>query len=218
MSTPQELWADARTRLEKDGPLSARVIAHRLTRYAKARGMARLYLRGVDHVGARPRTEGRPRIDNLGTITLGDDVQLRSVMVPVELATGPGGVLEIGNQVNINYGTSIGCLSSIRIGNRVRIGTFVLIVDSDFHGLHQRNLRPHPHPVVIEDDVWLGAKSTVLKGVTVGRGSVVGTSAVVTNDVPPFSIVAGVPARKVGEIDPEKFVPEGDAHVAPGAG
>lgn len=213
--SPRELWFDARQRLEKDGPLSARLIAHHAARYARARASAAVHLRSCTTVGARARTEGRPRIDNLGTIVLGDDVQLRSVVVPVELATGPGGILQIGHQVNINYGTSIGCLDSIIIGNRVRIGTFVLIVDSDFHGIHQRNLRPRPEPVRVDDDVWLGAKSSVLKGVTVGRGSIVGTGAVVTKDVPPFSIVAGVPARKVGEVDPERFVPEGDVHAAP---
>jgi acetyltransferase-like isoleucine patch superfamily enzyme len=53
-------------------------------------------------------------------------------------------------------------------------------------------------PIVIEDDVWIGYRAIVLKGVTVGRGSVVGAGSVVTRDVPRYAIVAGVPARKVG--------------------
>ncbi len=52
-------------------------------------------------------------------------------------------------------------------------------------------------PVVIEDDVWIGSRVTILPGVTIGRGSVVGAAAVVTKDVPPYSVVAGNPAKVV---------------------
>jgi galactoside O-acetyltransferase len=58
---------------------------------------------------------------------------------------------------------------------------------------------------VIEDDCWLGAGVTVMDGVRVGRGSVIGAGAVVTHDVPPYSIMAGVPARSIGSrsIEPQ---------------
>lgn len=60
-------------------------------------------------------------------------------------------------------------------------------------------------PVKIEDNVWIGARATILKGVTLGFNSVIGTGAVVTKDVPPNTIVAGNPARQVGELsDDEK--------------
>jgi acetyltransferase-like isoleucine patch superfamily enzyme len=81
-----------------------------------------------------------------------------------------------------------------------------MIVDSAFHELLDRSKRPASQPVVIEDDVWIGAKASIMPGVTIGRGSVVGTAAVVTKDVPPFSVVAGVPARIVKTLDPAKFV------------
>ena len=57
--------------------------------------------------------------------------------------------------------------------------------------------------MVIEDNVWIGQYSTVLKGVTIGRGSIVATKAVVTKDVPPYSIVAGNPAKVVKYIECE---------------
>ena len=62
--------------------------------------------------------------------------------------------------------------------------------------------------MIIEDDVWIGAKASVLRGVRVGRGAIIGTGAVVTRDVEPFTIVAGVPARVVATLDCERFVPE----------
>jgi acetyltransferase-like isoleucine patch superfamily enzyme len=62
--------------------------------------------------------------------------------------------------------------------------------------------------VVIEDDVWIGAKASILPGVRIGRGAIVGTGAVVNKDVPPFTVVAGVPAKIVKELDPAKFVAE----------
>ena len=56
-------------------------------------------------------------------------------------------------------------------------------------------------PVIIEDNVWIGQFATILKGVTIGKGSIVATRAVVTKDVPPYTIVAGNPAKVVKKID-----------------
>jgi maltose O-acetyltransferase len=53
-------------------------------------------------------------------------------------------------------------------------------------------------PVVIEDDVWIGFNSSIMKGVTIGRGAIVGASSVITKDVSPYSIVVGNPQRQVG--------------------
>jgi acetyltransferase-like isoleucine patch superfamily enzyme len=54
-------------------------------------------------------------------------------------------------------------------------------------------------PVRIEDDAWIGFNSAILKGVTIGRGAIVGACSVITQDVPPFAVVVGNPARKVGD-------------------
>ena len=176
------------------------------TRYVVELASARLYLSAVNEVGAGVRTLERPRIDNQGWMGIGHHTLLRSVNVPVELATTAGARLTIGADCSINYGVSIGCTELIRIGERCRLGPYVRIVDSAFHELLDRSKRPASQPVVIEDDVWIGAKASIMPGVTIGRGSVVGTAAVVTKDVPPFSVVAGVPARIVKTLDPAKFV------------
>ena len=64
-----------------------------------------------------------------------------------------------------------------------------------------------PAPIVIGDKVWIGANATVLPGVTIGKGAIVAAGAVVTRDVPPNTIVAGVPARVVREIRPGEHAP-----------
>jgi maltose O-acetyltransferase len=88
----------------------------------------------------------------------------------------------------------------VRIGNRVQIANWVSIMDGDFHGLAERDRPPPPEAVHIEDDVWIATRATVLKGVTIGRGAVVAAAAVVTRDVEPYTLVAGVPARPVRRI------------------
>jgi acetyltransferase-like isoleucine patch superfamily enzyme len=72
----------------------------------------------------------------------------------------------------------------------------------DFSARECKKLRADP--VVIEDGVWLGEGSVILKGVTVGKRAVVGANAVVTKDVPPFTIVAGVPARVIEKINTDE--------------
>jgi maltose O-acetyltransferase len=109
--------------------------------------------------------------------------------------------IEIDADVWLNNGaTLIAERTRIRVGRGCLIGPGVQIFDSDFHSLDsgQRQSGTHPcRPVVIEENVLIGASVTVLKGVTVGRNSVVAAGAVVTSDVPSDSIVAGVPARVV---------------------
>ena len=189
-----------------DAGRSPAELVKKSSRYALELASARLFLVGVDEVGPGVRTLERPRIDNQGWLGIGAHTLLRSVNVPVELATSPGARLSIGADCSINYGVSIGCTESILIGNRCRLGPYVMIVDSAFHELLDRSKRPPSEPVIIEDDVWIGAKASIMPGVTIGRGSVVGTSAVVTRDVPPFSVVAGVPAKVVKTLDERQFV------------
>lgn len=195
-------------KVRRDRHLGWRLVVTRGVRYAWELATARLRLRSATRVGPHARTLGRPRIENFGTLEIGGHVLIRSVNVPVELCTGPSGRLRIGDGVRVNYGTSIAATGAVTIGDRVRIGPYVMIVDTDFHDPYLRGHRPAPSPVVIEDDVWIGAKASVLKGVRVGRGAIVGVGAVVTNDVPPFTVVAGVPARPVATLDPARFVAE----------
>ena len=200
----ESLWR-ARDKLTRDRglPLATRVA--KSVRYARGLLLAPVYLRGVDVVGAGVRTVGRPRIDNQGRITIGAGTLLRSVNVPVELCAGPGAEIVLGADVRLNYGVSVGAMGSIRIGDRVRVGPYVMIIDTEFHEVYNRERMPAPRPVRIEDDVWIGAKASVLPGVTIGRGAIIGVSAVVVADVAPFTVVVGVPAREVKKLDPNRF-------------
>lgn len=192
-------------RLRRDRDLGLRTLLRKGTTNAVGLATAPLWLSRVDRVGKRCRTVGRPRILNEGTIEIGDDVTLCSEPLPVEIAAR-GGALVIGDRAFINYGTSICATGSLRIGARALIGPYVMIVDTSFHDLHERAKVPAPKPVEIEDDVFIGAKATVLPGVRVGRGAVIAAAAVVHRDVEPFTVVAGNPAVIVKRIDPERFV------------
>ena len=154
-------------------------------------------------VGRLGRVEGRVIVNNGGQIRLGERVRIRATHLPVELASLPGGTLEIGDRTYINSGASLCAAKLIRIGARCAIGNLTLIMDTDFHSVGDHTVAPEPRPVIIEDDVWLAARVTILKGVTIGRGAVVAAGAVVTKDVPPYTLVGGVPAKFIRRLEPE---------------
>ncbi|MDW1737813.1 acyltransferase [Vibrio sp. Vb2354] len=106
----------------------------------------------------------------------------------------------IGSNLYINAGVHM--LGDIIIGDNVLIGPKSVIWGRD-HGVAKseliRNQEHERKPIVIEDDVWIGANVTILKGVTLGRGAVIGAGSIVTKSVEPYTIVAGNPAKKIGE-------------------
>lgn len=118
-----------------------------------------------------------------------------------------GSKIIIGNNVGIS-GSTINATTTITIGDNTIIGSGCLITDTDSHPIlaAERNLPDWPKytkskPIVIGKNVFLGARSIVLKGVTIGDGAVVGAGSVVTKDVPANTIVAGNPARVIKTID-----------------
>jgi acetyltransferase-like isoleucine patch superfamily enzyme len=131
-----------------------------------------------------------------------------------------GGRISLGGFCFVGEHSRIWSAAAITIGSRVLISHNVNIHDNHSHSLSAANRHlhvkqifsgGHPRvmedppiaaPIVIEDDAWLGFNSTVLTGVTVGQGAVVGAGAMVTKDVPPYSIVVGNPARVVGHARP----------------
>ncbi|QJD77225.1 acyltransferase [Spirosoma rhododendri] len=110
-----------------------------------------------------------------------------------------GKSVQVGEYSAINAYTHIWGHNGVRIGNRVMIASHTAIT-SLTHDYTRPDMRFAPAiggPIVIEDDVWIGSHVVIVPGVTIGRGAVVGAGAVVRDDVPPFAIVAGVPARIV---------------------
>ena len=114
---------------------------------------------------------------------------------------GHGAQVIIGDHVGIS-GCTISAVTSISIGNYVLLGSGCLITDSDAHPVDPEERRlgggGKSAPIVIEDDVFIGARAIVLKGVTIGKGSVIGAGAVVSKSIPPYSIAVGNPAKVVG--------------------
>jgi acetyltransferase-like isoleucine patch superfamily enzyme len=160
---------------------------------------ARWYLRQATTVGPKVRLWGRPSVRNDGRMIIGNRARLVSTITPLELVAGRDGSLEIGEGVFINYGCSIAASKLVRIGPNCSIGTYVIIMDNDFHRLEpeRRNERPESLPIILEENVWLGARVIVLRGVTIGAGSAIGAGSVVTRDIPPRSVAVGVPAKVI---------------------
>jgi acetyltransferase-like isoleucine patch superfamily enzyme len=158
--------------------------------------------RTIRSVGKLPRVIGRLLVNNGAYITIGERFRTMGLHVPIEIGACRGASLTIGDSVFLNSGVSICALKSVTIGNNVAIGNYTLIMDSDFHSVEDHTKPGVAAPVVIEDDVWLGARVTVLKGVRIGRGAVVAAGAVVTRDVAPYTLVGGVPARLIRELQP----------------
>lgn len=159
---------------------------------------AKLYLRQCTSIGARTRLmDGRPRIDNRGSITLGRHVVIMAAVTPVELQAVAGGKIEIGDRTFLNYGVSISAHQLVRIGCDCLLSNYVSILDNNWHEILDRRHLPQSRPVILEDNVWLGIRVIVLPGVTIGHDSVVGAGSVVVKDIPPRSIAVGNPARVV---------------------
>ncbi|HVF68967.1 MAG TPA: DapH/DapD/GlmU-related protein [Xanthomonadales bacterium] len=109
--------------------------------------------------------------------------------------------MDIGKWVFINHHTNFSTPMGMKIGNYVMIGPYCLFatVHHKFDDPKKPMLlqMPEIRPIVIEDDVWIGARVTVLGGVTIGRGAIIAAGAVVSRDVEPYSIVGGVPAKLI---------------------
>ena len=145
-----------------------------------------------------------------GRITIGERFTAHSrskdnaigVFQPVILtAWGAGSKIIVGDDVGMS-GCSITALDSISIGNRVKIGSGALIMDTNAHpvGAKERNQKAPPinAPVVIGDDVFIGARAIILKGVHIGKGAVIAAGAVLVKDVDAWTIVGGNPAKSIG--------------------
>jgi acetyltransferase-like isoleucine patch superfamily enzyme len=128
----------------------------------------------------------------LGSFGSGSGVQLHC-----RFLHGPG--VALGERCVINHGCLLdGRRHPIRVGQDVSIGPEAAILTLG-HDPRSPHFTDRGGPVTIGDHVWIGFRAIVLPGVTLGEGAVVGAGAVVSRDVPPFTIVAGNPARPIGE-------------------
>ncbi len=184
----------------------------------------RLSLRRNVELKGKVIINGRPLIDiRKGCkLYIGDGVTLNSrnkgyhinMHSPVKLfADRPGAEIRIGDETRI-HGTCIHAYQSIVIGKRCMIAANCEILDGNGHDLSFPDVEKRIHsvgsslPIVIEDDVWIGANSIVLPGVTIGRGSVIAASSVVPKNVPSMVVVGGNPAQVIRDFG---MLPQSDS-------
>lgn len=107
--------------------------------------------------------------------------------------------IEIGQNSSIGDDTQIHANGKVTIGDYVLISWDVNLIGNNYHAPGGK--ADPPGDIVIEDHVWIGCKVIVLKGVTIGRGAIIAAGAVVTRDVPPYTLAAGNPARALREVE-----------------
>jgi acetyltransferase-like isoleucine patch superfamily enzyme len=154
-------------------------------------------------------------INNLkkpSAIIIGSNTHIKGEL----LVFAHGGSIKIGRYCYLGENSRIWSAKTIEIGDRVLISHDVNIFDNSTHPINHKlrhrqfvEIITHGHPTEIDlkeisvklnDDILIGAKSIIVRGVTIGEGAIVGAGSVVTRDVPPYTIVAGNPARIIREI------------------
>lgn len=178
-------------------------------RFQARRALMALRAAGA-HVEDPVTFNGRCRVYVAGKVSLGPGFVCNSGRFAIDggadclLAVGAGASLSIGSGSGISS-TVIQCYNRVEIGDHVNIGAGCLIMDTDFHSLDYHNRRDRrldfsraaTGPVVIGDDVFVGARCIIAKGVTIGARSVIAAGSVVVKDIPPDSLAGGNPARVI---------------------
>jgi acetyltransferase-like isoleucine patch superfamily enzyme len=181
---------------------------------------ARSELKDCDRVGINARVAGRLRVNNQGSITIGDHLNVNSSWIPIELATGSAGRIQIGDEVMINFGTMIAASSSVTIGSGCMIGPHCIISDVDVPEAVAEFGPVTALPIEIGKDVWLAGRVTVRPGVKIGDGAVVVAGSIVEFDIPPNFMASGIPARLLPKLSfaPRPTQPRATASARGAAG
>jgi acetyltransferase-like isoleucine patch superfamily enzyme len=162
---------------------------------------------------AQARLGSAARIINMGKSSSLISIGAHSIVDGDLLTFAHGGRITVGEWCYVGEGSRIWAAKQINIGDRVMISHNVNIFDSLTHPIasdlrheHFRAIAITGHPeqidlgersVRIEDDAWIAAGAIVLRGVTIGKAAIIGAGSVVTDDVPPFAVAAGNPARVI---------------------
>ncbi|MET0386539.1 MAG: acyltransferase [Polyangiales bacterium] len=161
-----------------------------------------------DALGVEPRFVGARYLDlRGGAMRAGDHFHLYATrMLPISFAVDPfeggQGHIHFGSYCIVAPGVRIRSAIGVEIGDSCMLAESVFITDSDWHDHYHRIYPGKRAPVVLEDNVWVGDRATICKGVRIGQNSIIGAASVVTRDIAPNTIAVGNPARVVAELDP----------------
>jgi len=158
--------------------------------------------------GRMVTVKGRLKINAKGSIIIGDYCRIWSNIGTTQLSAGPRALIDIGENTFINSGAIITSRRHIRIGKNCHIANQVIMMDDDFHAVYARGSRSGKEAIIVGDNVWIATRAMILKGVTIGEGAVVAAGAVVTKDVPAYTLVAGVPAKVIKYLDDPDELPD----------
>ncbi len=165
------------------------------------RGQVLPAVRGLLGAGRRatscaspPRIRGRVVLRNDGECHLGRALVVDGLPLPTKIEVYRGAELRIGSGCYVNYGVDIVAAARVTLGDGVLVGPLASIVDDEMHEVEPGRDRRRA-PIVIGDNVWIGRAATILPGTRIGDHSVVAAGAVVRGEVPPCTVVGGVPAR-----------------------
>ena len=157
------------------------------------------YLRNVEKGSGVVCTQ-KPSLLIKGKLKIGSNVRIWSSIQQTRLSVFKGAELSIGQGTYIN-GARISAKHQVVIGNNCTIAPEVLIMDSDFHDMNDHSKEGISESIIIEDHVWIATRATILKGITIGTHAVVAAGAVVTKDVPPYTVVGGNPAKVIKQLN-----------------
>jgi HAD superfamily phosphatase (TIGR01681 family) len=157
-------------------------------------------LRHCTSVGSGARVRGRMRLENRGSVVIGESFSVVSRWVPMELLTAERGRIEIGDAVWINFGAVIAANERVTIGDRVMIGQHCIVSDTDFPDMPPGEVSQAARAIEIGDDVWLAGRVTVRPGVRIGAGSIIIAGSIVEKDIPAYVVAGGIPARPLRKL------------------
>ena len=140
-----------------------------------------------------------PKVINRGGEIYAENCQFYS---GVRMEVGEKAIIRIGKGTYLNRNTLVVANKLVDIGRNCRIAWDVVIMDTDSHPIYGREMEDKP--VIIEDNVWIGCRSIILKGVHIGTGAIVAAGSVVTKDVSQHTVVGGVPARPIYSAESNK--------------
>jgi maltose O-acetyltransferase len=169
---------------------------HKLLYFIKGQlvGSIKAQLSGAEHFGNRPVIIGKVNFELNGQASFGDRFQAHGQISTISILVNESATLTVGNDVFLNSGVMIEAWHDVHIGSNVLMAPFSSIIDDDRHPVEPDTIL-YKGPTRIGNNVWLGRSVSVMPGVTIGDGSVIGAHSIVTRDIPPNSFAVGAPAR-----------------------